>query len=230
MPFLPANRRVPYILAGITAVLLWGFASVADEVLEGDTLTLDNLIISWFREPGQPNELWGPTWVQEAVRDLTSLGSITILSIVIVATVAFLVFSRKTRSALFVLASVIGGTILSSAFKALFDRPRPDFAAAAKVFSASFPSGHATVSAVVYLTLGLLLAEAAGKRRLKAYFIGLGIVLTIAVGVSRIYLGVHYPTDVLAGWSLGAAWAIACWIVYSMFFVDQKVDTPTALQ
>ncbi len=214
---LPSIRRPgPYIPAGLAALLLWGFAAVADEVLEGDTTVFDSTVKGWFRAPGAPETPWGPVWLQEAVRDLTALGSFTVLGTVLVATVLYLAFSGKLRSALFVLISVIGGTILSTGLKAAFDRPRPDVEAAARVFTASFPSGHATVSAVVYLTLGLLMAEAVSHGRLKAYFIVLGILLTFAIGVSRIYLGVHFPTDVLAGWALGGAWALVCWIVYSL--------------
>ena len=106
---------------------------------------------------------------------------------------------------------MVGGAILSTALKALFDRPRPDLPAVAKVFTASFPSGHATVSAVVFLTIGVLLAEAAETTRLKAFYLGVAIFMTLVVGASRVYLGVHYPTDVLAGWMLGTAWALLCW-------------------
>lgn len=211
-------RRIPYVLAGLTALLLWGFASVADEVIEGDTTTFDEAVTAFFREPGNPSELWGPAWLEEAVRDVTSLGSFTVLGFVLLAAVVFLALSGKPRTAVFVGFSVVGGTILSTVLKDLFDRPRPEMIDAARVFTASFPSGHATMSAVVYLTLGLLLAEATAARRLKAYFVGLGIFMAVAIGVSRIYLGVHYPTDVIAGWALGAAWSLVCWAGYSLLF------------
>lgn len=211
-------RRIPYVLAGLTALLLWGFASVADEVIEGDTTVFDEAVTALFREPGNPAELWGPPWLEEAVRDVTSLGSFTVLGFMLLGAVLYFVLSGRRQTAAFVGFSVVGGTVLSSLLKDLFDRPRPDMIDAARVFTASFPSGHATMSAVVYLTLGLLLAEATEARRLKAYFVGLGIFMAVAVGVSRIYLGVHFPTDVIAGWSLGAAWALVCWIGYSLLF------------
>lgn len=211
-------RRIPYFIAGLTAVLLWGFGMVADEVLEGETVVFDQTVTSFFREGGNLEDPWGPMWLEEAMRDVTGLGSFTILGMVLIATVLYFALSGRGRTALFVGFSVIGGTILSTGLKMLFDRPRPDVEAATRVFTASFPSGHATVSAVVYLTLGLLLAESMKDRRLKAFFIGLGIFLTVIIGISRIYLGVHYPTDVIAGWSLGAAWALACWAGYSLLF------------
>lgn len=210
------HRRIPYALAGLTVLLLWGFASVADEVIEGDTTTFDDAVTSFFRQSGNPGQLWGPPWLQEAARDVTGLGSFTVLGFVLLVTVLYFSFSGRPRTAAFVGFSVVGGTILSTVLKDLFDRPRPDLAATARVFTASFPSGHATMSAVVYLTLGLLLAEATTDRRLRVYFVGLGVFMAIAIGVSRVYLGVHYPTDVIAGWSLGAAWALLCWVGYSL--------------
>ena len=104
--------------------------------------------------------------------------------------------------------------MLVDVLKQIFERGRPDLVPhAVQVFSASFPSGHATLSAVTYLTLGALVARLAPHRLAKAYVLGVAIVLTLLVGTSRVYLGVHWPTDVLAGWCVGAAWAIACWLV-----------------
>ncbi|RYE77539.1 MAG: phosphatase PAP2 family protein [Hyphomicrobiales bacterium] len=222
----PAHpRRLPYLLAGLAAALLWAFGFVADEVIEGDTVGFDTAVTAFFRDGGNLGDPWGPTWLEEAVRDVTAMGSFTILGFVLIVAVLFLGLSGKGRTAVFVAVSVIGGTIASTGLKLLFDRPRPDVEAATRVFTASFPSGHATVSAVVYLTLGLLLAEATSNRALKLYYIGLGVFITLAVGLSRIYIGVHYPTDVIAGWSLGAAWALVCWASYSVLFGHDRGQT-----
>jgi undecaprenyl-diphosphatase len=211
-------RRIPYVLAGLTALLLWGFASVADEVIEGETTVFDDAVTAFFRDRADPSQPWGPDWFQEAVRDVTGLGSFTVLGFILIVTVLYFAMAGRSRTAIFVGFSVVGGTILSTALKELFDRPRPDMAEAARVFTASFPSGHATMSAVVFLTLGLLLAEASSRHRLRAFFIGLGVFMTVAIGLSRVYLGVHYPTDVIAGWALGAAWSLVCWVGYSLLF------------
>ena len=121
---------------------------------------------------------------------------------------------HEQRAAL-VGASIIGGLIISNVLKTVFDRARPDLATEVKVFSASFPSGHAMLSAVSFLTLGALLAQGSADRRVKAYIAVLAIILTVAVGTTRVYLGVHHATDVLAGWCVGSAWALLCWTVAS---------------
>lgn len=211
-------RRAIYVFAGLTALLLWAFGSVTDEVLEGETTAFDDAVTGFFRDRADPSQPWGPAWFQEAMRDVTALGSFTVLGFILLVTVIYFAMSGRTRTAAFVGFSVVGGTVLSTLLKEMFDRPRPDMAEAARVFTASFPSGHATMSAVVFLTLGLLLAEATGRRGLQAFFVGLGVFMTIAIGVSRVYLGVHFPTDVIAGWSLGGAWALVCWVGYSLLF------------
>jgi undecaprenyl-diphosphatase len=133
---------------------------------------------------------------------------------VTLAALGFLLIVRKRAAALLVLASVGGGTALSFAMKAAFDRPRPDLVEhGVEVATASFPSAHAMLAAVTYLTLGALLARVQPKRSVKAYLLGVAVVLTLLIGLSRVYLGVHWPTDVLAGWCVGAAWATACWLV-----------------
>ena len=115
---------------------------------------------------------------------------------------------------LLLVVAVSLGTVLSSTLKLLVARPRPDLIAhVVQVHTMSFPSGHATLSAVTYLTLGALLARVQPNRRLKAFLLGLALILTILVGASRVYLGVHWPSDVLAGWCVGAAWASLCWFV-----------------
>jgi undecaprenyl-diphosphatase len=206
---MPTPRRV-YLGALVVAALLGGFGLIADAVTDGDTLGLDNAVLMALRTPGDPADPIGPAWLEEAVRDITALGSFSVLGIIVVLVFAYLLLVGKHRTGWFMVFAVVGGTIISTVLKMLFDRPRPDFTGVAEVFTASFPSGHATVSAVVFLTIGAMLAEASPERQLKRFFVGVAIALTLLVGVSRIYLGVHYPTDVLAGWSLGAAWALLC--------------------
>ncbi len=192
---------------------LWAFAGVAEEVLEGDTRAFDTALLLALRSPGDLSDPLGPRWLEEFGRDVTGLGSVGILTFVAGASIVYLLLLGKPRTALFVFVAIGGGVALSFALKAGFARPRPDLVPhGAYVYTTSFPSGHAMKSALVYLTLGALLARFEPRRRVEAYFLVLAIVTTLSVGVSRVYLGVHWPTDVLAGWTAGASWATVCWI------------------
>jgi undecaprenyl-diphosphatase len=201
---------VPFVVGGA----LWVFLALADEIREGESLAFDRAILLALRNPADLSDPIGPGWFEEAARDVTALGGHAVLTILTLATILWLVMAGKKAAALLVLVSVIGGMLLSTGLKIGFERARPDLVPhGARVYTASFPSGHAMLSAVVYLTLGALLARVQATRRLKAFVLGLAILLTALVGASRVYLGVHWPSDVLAGWSAGAAWAFGCWML-----------------
>ncbi|MER8425585.1 phosphatase PAP2 family protein [Mesorhizobium sp. M1403] len=191
--------------------LVLGFGLLAEEVLEGDTGGFDRAVLMAFRSAGNPTNPIGPPWLEKMGRDVTSLGSFAFLGFVSAGAVGYLLIAGKRRYAVLVAAAVAGGEAISTLLKVAFDRQRPDLIHTTRVFTASFPSGHAMLSAVTFLTLGVLLAKANPDRRAKAYFVSLAVFLTVMVGLSRVYLGVHYPTDVLAGWCVGSAWAILCW-------------------
>jgi undecaprenyl-diphosphatase len=212
----------------IVATLLLTFGFIADEVREGSTANLDRYIILLFRS-GSDNLSGpvGPPWVREMARDITSLGSFAVLGIVSLAVVAYLLLAGARSAAVLVLVAVVGGVMINSLLKIQFARPRPDlFVPAAKVFTASFPSGHAALSAITYMTLAALLARMTVGRRIRYYFMGVAIGLTFMVGVSRVYLGVHYPTDVLAGWCIGSAWALICWAIMARLQDEGQVEPP----
>jgi undecaprenyl-diphosphatase len=201
----------------VIAVLAGAFGIIADEMTEGETAAFDSAILMLFRDPANPANLAGPLWLQEAVRDVTSLGSFVVLAFVLLLVVMGLVLSGRRGTAIFVAGSVIGGEILSTILKAIFNRGRPDYVDPERILSASFPSGHAALSAVVYLTLGAILAGSTEKLSLRVFYIGTAIFLTLAVGLSRVWLGVHYPTDVLAGWALGIAWALLSGVAFRLW-------------
>lgn len=206
------RREIGLILAiFVAAVLISAFGVLADEVSEGATAAVDQAAIMALRTNGNPADPIGPAWVEEVGRDITALGSFVFLGFVLVASIGYLLLVRKRALAALMGVAVLGGMLISTLLKMGFDRPRPTIPHAARVFTASFPSGHATLSAVTFLTLGALLTRMTDDMRVKLYFTVLAAFLTIAVGLSRIYLGVHYPSDVLAGWCVGAAWAIICW-------------------
>jgi len=206
----------------------WGFIMLADEVIEGDTQHFDERAILALRDPSNPAKLRGPSWLAEAGRDITGLGGVLVLALVTAAVIGYLLIEEKFYSAVFVLCATSGGLLLSTALKWLIDRPRPSVVPhSAYVYTTSFPSGHSMMSATVYLTLGSLLMRFAPNRRLKIYYLAIAIMLTFLVGVSRVYMGVHYPTDVLAGWTAGLVWALICWLVARALQIHGAVEKDT---
>jgi undecaprenyl-diphosphatase len=224
------RRPEVWILTAMFAIagLILAFGHIAEEVLEGDSAKFDQTILLLFRRANDLSDPIGPPWLEEMARDITALGSYVVLGLVSCAVVIYLFMAHQRAAAFWVLAAVGGGVMLSNLLKLAYERPRPDLVApAARVFTTSFPSGHATVSAIAYLTLGALLASLQTSLRLKLYCLSLAIVLTVAVGISRIYLGVHYPTDVLAGWCMGAAWAAFCWSIFTWLNGRGQIESPT---
>ena len=203
-------------LAGLLACTgsLWAFATLVDEVMEGETHGFDQAVLLALRHPEDLAEPIGPLWLKIMMRDFTALGSYSVVLLIGLLALGYILMRRKWLSALLLVVSFGGGMGLNPLLKRSFDRPRPELVAhLADVYTTSFPSGHAMLSATCYLTLGTLLAGVTHPRPLKAYILGAAIAIVVVVGCSRVYLGVHWPTDVLAGWSLGAAWAMACWLV-----------------
>ena len=181
-------------------------------------MTMDRAILLWLRVPGRPDEPIGPHWLLKAMTEITALGGGTILTLITVLVATYLVAARRPATAAFVVGAIAGGAILSAFLKDVFERPRPELVVhLVNASSASFPSGHAMNSAVTYLTLGTLLAETEDSQAVRIYLIGTAILLSLAVGFSRIYLGVHWPTDVVAGWCVGSVWALSCSLLADYF-------------
>lgn len=224
-----ARREIVPIAFFLTiALLLLGFAEITDEVTEGEGE------VRWFDEgllyalrTADPADPIGPRWFENSIVEITALGGFGVLALLTLLTIGYLITIGKWGSSLMVLAATLGGTAISEGLKVGFARPRPDLVAhAVEVTSMSFPSGHAMLSAVTYLTLGALLARTQERRRARGYILGAAVVLTLLIGISRIYLGVHWPTDVLAGWCLGAAWALLCWFAATLLTRAKKALEP----
>lgn len=197
----------------VAASGLLAFTAITSEVLEGDTQALDRTLLLALRSRGDVTDPIGPRWMEEVGRDLTALGGVAVLTLLSLAVIGYLLLMRSPRAAGLVASSVLGALALSSALKALFGRPRPDLVPhLSHVVTSSFPSGHAMLSAAVFLTLGALLARMQRSLIIKAYILIWALTVTLLVGVSRVYVGVHWPSDVLAGWAAGATWASLCWI------------------
>ena len=213
------RHEIAWLLAGVgVCLLLWGFLALASEVMEGDTRKLDDRILLALRKSDDPSRPIGPAWLETSLLDVTAIGGPTVLGLVVVSVAGFLVLQTRYHTALVILATAASGEVANSVMKSLFLRPRPDVVPHLREgASTSFPSGHAMESAIIYLTLGAMLMRLAERRVTKVYCIGMAICVTLLVGISRVYLGVHYPTDVVAGWMFGFFWASLCWIIARRF-------------
>ena len=213
-PERPTSRRVPWPIAWAAAgaafllLLIW-FGRTAST---GDGFALDRFIMLAMRMPGHPDTPAGPAWLPSAMRDVTALGSSVVLTAVVTVTATFLALRGRMLSVALVLLATISGSLVITLIKALVGRSRPDLIDRLMVeASHSFPSGHAANSAIVYLTLATLLVPILEERSMRRFVIVVALLLTGAIGISRVYLGVHWPSDVLAGWLFGSCWAIGWW-------------------
>lgn len=204
------------MLIGVAAIFaaVWVFLAVADEIQDEEMMAVDERILLALRNPADYSDPLGPGWLEEMGRDFTAFGGVGVLTLLTLGTCIYLRMINRTRAALFTIAAIGSGWLVSNVLKMGFDRPRPDLVPHGSiVYTASFPSGHAMMSAVTYLTLAVLLGRAVPSWRLRAFFLVAAMFLTVLAGVSRVYLGVHWPTDVIAGWAMGAAWAGMCWLI-----------------
>jgi undecaprenyl-diphosphatase len=208
--FVPELRILLAIF--LAAGALWIFEEVHENFVREGERSLDTDILLMFRSGSDRTDPAGPLWVEELARDMTALGGVGVLTLVSGASVAFLFLARQKRTAWMVLLAVAGGLAISQSFKALIGRTRPELTLhEVYAYTASFPSGHSAMSAITYLTLGALVARDLPTFRLKAYVMGVSTATTLLVGISRVYLGVHWPSDVVGGWMLGAGWSLLCW-------------------
>lgn len=222
---LTAYEPLTLITLASIAGGLFVLQRLTSEVLEGETFRFDEAILLALRQKGDLAVPVGPAWLTHAVSDITSLGGITVLTLLTALIAVYLLLDRRWPIAIFVVSSVLSGWLASTFLKILVARPRPDIVPhLVEVSDLSFPSGHAMVSAVTYLTLGALVARTQRYRSTRIFVMGAGVFLAVIVGLSRIYLGVHYPTDVFAGWCAGALWALGCWLISKRFIPSRAPD------
>jgi undecaprenyl-diphosphatase len=204
------------ILGGLLLVIMcsWAFISLSADVMQGQTQSFDERILLALRTEGDPTDPIGSKAWEDIGRDITALGGYAFLILLMIGVSGYLFLARKREMGWFLIAAVVSGFIMTMTLKSVFQRPRPDIVThISHVSTSSFPSGHSMMSMVVFLTMGALLARISTRRRLKIYCMTVAVVLSLLVGCSRVYVGVHYPTDVLAGWSAGVVWAtLACLI------------------
>jgi undecaprenyl-diphosphatase len=208
--------RAEAVLLGALAVLaiaLSTFLDIVEDLGEHPSHAFDHAVLKALRVAGEPNNPLGPKWFEIAAADVTALGSVAVLVIIVLVVSGFLLMQRRPLAVAGLITAGLGGLAMSQTLKLVIGRERPPLEyRAVEAVNASFPSGHAMLSAVIYLTLGAILAKAMRRKRDKAYVLVVGVLLTFFVGLSRIYLGVHWATDVFGGWCVGAAWATTCWL------------------
>jgi undecaprenyl-diphosphatase len=200
---------------------------VAVVLAEDEPHRMDRQILLAMREKHDRADPIGPAELEQVARDVTALGGSPLVLTLTVTACGYLVLRRRWLSASVVVVSVMGGEIASDTIKAIVDRPRPDLVPRfVQVYSASFPSGHAFLAMVVYLTIAMQLARLEKAAVVRGYLIAIALVIVAAVGISRIYLGVHWPSDVLAGWGIGLAWVLVVWAAARVYERGSSLARP----
>ncbi|MAA95918.1 MULTISPECIES: phosphatase PAP2 family protein [unclassified Arsukibacterium] len=211
LAWLGKREKSFWLLLALVTMSLWLFMIIATEVVAGGSFKLDETILLLMRDANNLEDTIGPPWLKQVGQDITALGGNAVLTLASIWVIIFLLLTNKAKLALVVLLATGGALLGSLLLKSGFDRPRPDLVThATLVYTSSFPSGHSMLAASAYLTMGALLAQSQPRRRVKALIIISSVFLTLLIGVSRVYLGVHWPTDVVAGWAAGSVWAVAC--------------------
>lgn len=220
------------LIGGLILLLfVWGGIELRDLFMVDRAQQFDKWLLLALRDADNPQYLFGPHWVDEAVRDVTALGGPAVLTFMILAVTIYLLLQKKYKSTILVLVVTVGGLVISLLLKDFFLRDRPDIVPALMVeTSPSFPSGHSMLSAIVYLTLGSLLTRLEANPRIRMYIIFIAILTAVSIGLTRIMLGVHFPTDVLVGWIVGFFWATLCWffmmVLQDKHVVEEAIDEP----
>jgi undecaprenyl-diphosphatase len=201
------------------------FIGVSDLVRRGDFHDAEIRWMRSLRSPENPAQPIGPVWLSRWSGEVTTLGSGTVLTLMSLLVAGYLLSRQENGSAVLLLVSVGGGTLLTNVLKALFGRDRPNAVPyLTDALYKSYPSGHSMMSSVVYLTVAVILARTIKGRPAKIYCVSAALVVSFLVGLSRVYLGVHYPTDVIAGWAVGIAWALLCWLASYWLEARGKVE------
>ncbi|QDU89555.1 phosphatidylglycerophosphatase B [Pirellulimonas nuda] len=209
--------------------LLSAYLVLAGRVARGSFDTFDRGVLLALRNADDVSDPIGPRWVEEVMRDCTAMGGMTICVLLSASVVIMLLLSGRSALAGYVGVVIVSGVALCMFLKASYDRPRPQLAPhGSHVYTKSFPSGHTMTAATVYLTLGAMLARVQRGRYAKLFILAVAVGVTLLVGLSRVYLAVHWPTDVIAGWLLGAGWALLAWCAAAL--LTRRLEHSTSPQ
>ncbi|MFV0623020.1 phosphatase PAP2 family protein [Sphingomonas sp. ac-8] len=227
----PSPRRPWPLVAGVlAAIALLALLFLASVIARGDALAFDRTLILALRVSGHPDLPIGPPKLPSIARDVTALGSGTVLTLVVALATTLLLLRRLWRTAALTLVATIGGASAVSLLKRLFERARPDLVEhLMRETSSSFPSGHSANSAIVYLTVATLIFPMIRETHVRLFVVVATMTIVGMIGISRVYLGVHWPSDVLAGWIFGALWALGWWRVELTLLASARTARSAAL-
>jgi undecaprenyl-diphosphatase len=190
--------------AAIAAFGTWVFSELAETVMAGKTQSFDEAVLRWIFTRHTPA-------LDAAMIEITALGTGTVVLMIVCVAALFLSLTKHKYSALLLLVATAGGLALDMVLKLRFDRPRPHvFAWGTNAVSSSFPSGHAMSATIVYSTVAYLAARLQRRQWARWVTMMIAIAVIALICFSRLYLGVHYPSDVLAGAVIGLSWAAFC--------------------
>jgi len=207
------------------AALLVGFIGLASGVLSAATEPFDHAILQALRT--EVSDPYGPAWLERTVVNLSALGSAAVTSLIVCVGALFFLLDKRPRQAILLAGVTSLAALGMTGLKLLIGRERPTIVEHIEVIRGlSFPSGHTLIAAVLYPTLGMLIASNLRQRHLKVFVFVVAALLALIVGLTRVYIGVHYPSDVLGGWLLGLAFAIAAGLVVQSLKRQHIVERP----
>jgi undecaprenyl-diphosphatase len=210
--------------AAIAIVFTWIFSEIAEKVRRGSTQPFDEAVMRWIANHQYPQ-------LQAVMLEITSLGTGTVVAMIVFVAGMFLWLNKHKHSAILLIAATIGGLVLDNLLKIGFNRPRPQiFKWGTYAVSSSFPSGHAMSSIIVYGTVAYLAARLQRDVRSRILTMVMAGVIILAICASRMYLGVHYPSDIAAGLVIGLAWSGFCMAVLEAAQLYAKRNAPEMLQ
>jgi undecaprenyl-diphosphatase len=210
--------------AALAVVGTWGFAELAGHVRSGSTQAFDDAVMKWMAEHQTP-------LIQQIMLEFTALGTGTVVTMIVVIGSMFLWLNKHKHSALLLIIATFGGVILNNLLKLGFDRQRPQiFKWGTYAMSSSFPSGHAMSAIIVYGTVAYLAARLQQRAASRVLTFCFAVIVIAMICVSRVYLGVHYPSDIAAGLIIGLAWAGFCMAVLEAAQLYAKRNAPQMLE
>jgi len=207
--------------------IFWSVLGVSDLIDRGHIQKFDERILISLRYADDMHQLRGPDWLKDFMRDVTALGGAPVLILITLGVIGYLILQKSYRSLALVIIATVSGLLMSLILKFYFIRPRPEVVPHLMTETTpSFPSGHSMMSAVIYFTLAALLTRLETSNKIRIYTISLTLFVVFIVGISRVFLGVHYPTDVLGGWTFGLFWAMLCWYLARYLQRQGAIEEP----